>query len=92
MVLEFGSVRVVLDDPEQVQAVLRDLLRQLTNREVADILGVTERTVRRWKLAGRLPGAERTTLLALLRTLEARTPPAPQPWAPTCVETVAPAG
>lgn len=71
MRIELGSVKLVLDSGEDVDEVLRRLLRHFTNKEIAALLGVSERTVRRWKEQGRLPsrGSGQITLLELLRFL-----------------------
>lgn len=71
MRIELGAVRLVLDNGEDMDEVLRGLLRHLTNKEIAALLGVSERTVRRWKVQGRLParGSDQITLLELLRFL-----------------------
>jgi len=53
--LEFGSIRVTLDTEEETVSLLTALMRHLGNKEVAAMIGVSERTVRRWKQEGRLP-------------------------------------
>ena len=53
--LTVGSVSVEVEHQEAADAYLRSLLRLLNNLEVADLLGVTDKTVRRWKRSGRLP-------------------------------------
>ena len=53
--MTIGSVTVEVDQPDAADAFLRGLLRHLNNQEVAHLLGVTDKTVRRWQRAGRLP-------------------------------------
>jgi excisionase family DNA binding protein len=71
MRLELGALTVEVERQEDAADFLRGLFRQLTNKEVAEVLGVTDKTVRRWRRAGRLPGREggQLTLLDLLHYL-----------------------
>jgi hypothetical protein len=74
MRMELGAVSVEVDGQAELDAFLRRILRALTNKEVGAFLGVTERTVRRWKLEGRLPGPRKgqVTVLELLQFLQAQ--------------------
>lgn len=71
MHLELGGIRLVVESEAEMVEVLTAMLRHLTNKEVAGILGVSERTVRRWKEEGRLPdrGNEQVTLAELVAHL-----------------------
>ena len=60
--IELGHLRIHLDEDEETVTVLQSLARHLSNQETAEILGVSERTVRRWKRKGRLPCGENTRL------------------------------
>jgi phage terminase Nu1 subunit (DNA packaging protein) len=53
--IEVGAVRIHLHEDEDAVALLRSLMRHVSNQEIADIVAVSERTVRRWKKEGRLP-------------------------------------
>ena len=56
--IEVGAVKIHLREDEEAIALLEKLLRPLSNKEVAAMIGVSERTVMRWKRAGRLPSRE----------------------------------
>jgi excisionase family DNA binding protein len=51
-----------LNADEDPVTVLRSLMRHVSNQEIADMLGISERTVRRWKHEGRLPRREHARL------------------------------
>jgi hypothetical protein len=72
MRLELGTVNVVLDADEDPAVFLKRLYRHLTNLEVGEILGVSNKTVQRWKREGRLPsrGTGQIMLLDLLHFLD----------------------
>lgn len=74
MRLELGALTVETERPEDAAALLRGLLLHLNNMELANLLGVSDKTVRRWRRTGRLPRHERgqITLLDLLRHLHRR--------------------
>lgn len=69
--IELGHLRIHLDEEEETVTVLQSLARYLSNQETAEILGVSERTVRRWKRKGRLRCGEnmRLSFADLLLTL-----------------------
>jgi excisionase family DNA binding protein len=75
MRLELGALAVQMERPEDAAEFLRGLMRCLNNREVAEVLGVTDKTVRRWKREGRLPEGRggQITLLDLLHHQEPQT-------------------
>lgn len=56
--IEVGAVKIHLREDEEAMVLLEKLLRPMSNKEVAAMLGVSERTVMRWKRAGRLPSRE----------------------------------
>ena len=62
--MEFGR-------EDEALTIIQGLLRHVNNKEVASMLGISERTVRRWKLAGRLPNKEheQISLLELIMHL-----------------------
>ena len=72
--IEFGAVRVYLGDADEALAMLQALVRHITNKEAAALLGVSERTVRRWKREGRLPSrhGDQIMLVELLEHLAAQ--------------------
>ena len=69
MRLEIGDMRLFVEGEAELSAALRSLVQHYANKELAAMLGVSERTLRRWKDAGLLPqrGRERLTLLDLIR-------------------------
>lgn len=68
--IELGAIRLYFDSMEEAVAVLSALVRHLTNKEAATMLGVSERTVRRWKGEGRLTAAESGGALTLADLLQ----------------------
>ena len=54
-IIEMGGLKIHLTADEDAVSLVQALMRHLSNQEVADVLGVSERTVRRWKREGRLP-------------------------------------
>ncbi len=70
-VMNLGPIQMEFGQEEEALMVLRGLLRHVNNKEVAHLLGISERTVRRWKLAGRLPNREheQVSLLELVNHL-----------------------
>ena len=56
--IEVGAVKIHLEENEEPASLLKALLRPLSNKEVAAMIGISERTVMRWKRAGRLPSRE----------------------------------
>ncbi len=55
MKLEIGPLRITLEPGEEPAAVLSSLLRRLSNKELSHAIGVSDKTVQRWKMEGRLP-------------------------------------
>lgn len=78
MRLQVGAFAVECERHEDAEEFLRRLVRQLNNKEVAGLLGVTDKTVRRWRRAGRLPGEPggQVSLLELLQYLGPQAPDA----------------
>jgi FixJ family two-component response regulator len=70
-VMNLGPIQMEFGQEEEALSVLRGLLRHVNNKEVAHLLGISERTVRRWKLSGRLPNREheQVSLLELVSHL-----------------------
>ena len=56
--IEVGAVKIHLEEDEETVVLLEKLLRPLSNKEVAAMIGISERTVMRWKRAGRLPSRD----------------------------------
>ena len=56
--IEVGAVKIHLQEDEEAVVLLEKLLRPMSNKEVAAMIGVSERTVMRWKRAGRLPSRD----------------------------------
>ncbi|MDH4246241.1 MAG: MerR family DNA-binding transcriptional regulator [Deltaproteobacteria bacterium] len=88
MQIQVGPVYMVLEGEEELQAALRTLFRHLSNKELAEMVGVSERTVRRWKDEGLLPdrGRERVMILDLLESA------VPEPDAPPALSCLANSG
>jgi FixJ family two-component response regulator len=63
--IEVGAVRIHLEENEEAVALLQSLLRPLSNKEVAAMIGISERTVMRWKRCGRLPSREQGQIFVL---------------------------
>ena len=53
--IEVGSIKIHLEEIEETITVLQSLLRPLNNKEVATMIGISERTVVRWKKLGQIP-------------------------------------
>ena len=53
--IEVGAVKIHLEEHEEAVSLLQSLLRPLNNKEIAAMIGISERTVMRWKRCGRLP-------------------------------------
>jgi FixJ family two-component response regulator len=69
--IEVGAVKIHLEKQEEAKEMLEALLRPLSNKEVAAMIGISERTVMRWKLTGRLPsrGNGQVFMVDLIRHL-----------------------
>ena len=61
--IEVGEVKIHLDENDEAVGMLQALLRPLSNKEVAGMIGISERTVVRWKQNGTLPARETGQLL-----------------------------
>ncbi len=79
-IIEVGAVKIHLEQNEEAMALLESLLRPLNNKEVAAMIGVSERTVMRWKRCGRLPSRNKGQIfvLDLIRHLAPEGQPAGQ--------------
>ena len=62
-IIEVGAVKIHLDENEEVVSLLQALLRPLNNKEIATVVGISERTVLRWKKEGRLPSRQKGQVL-----------------------------
>jgi hypothetical protein len=60
--IELGELRIHLREDEEAVTLLQSLMRHVSNQEIATMLGISERTVRRWKRAGQLPRPEHARL------------------------------
>lgn len=60
--IELGNLRIRLAEEDDAVSMLQSLMRYISNQEIADMLGISERTVRRWKREGRLPTGGKTRL------------------------------
>ena len=69
--IEVGKLRIHLTEDEDAVTLLQSLMRHVSNQKIATILGISERTVRRWKRKGRLPqrGHARLKLADLIEHL-----------------------
>ena len=76
--IELGNLRIHLKEEEDTVSLLQSLMRHVSNQEIADMLGISERTVRRWKREGRLPsrGNARLKLADVLEHLTGDNAPA----------------
>lgn len=74
--IEVGAVKIHLREDEEAMVLLEKLLRPMSNKEVAAMLGISERTVMRWKRAGRLPSREsgQVFMVDLIRHVAAEKP------------------
>lgn len=63
--IEVGAVKIHLKENEEAVALLESLLRPLNNKEVAAMIGISERTVMRWKRSGRLPTRNKGQIFVL---------------------------
>ena len=77
MRLELGAFTVEVERQEDAAAFVCGLLRRLNNRDVGHLMGVTDKTVRRWRREGRLP-SEEGAQLTLLNLLYYLAPPLPR--------------
>ena len=78
MRLELGAFTVEVERQEDAANFVCGLLRRLNNRDVGHLMGVTDKTVRRWRREGRLP-SEEGAQLTLLNLLYYLAPPLPRP-------------
>lgn len=65
MRLELGALSLVLEKGDDVDAVFRSLFRHLNNMELADMFGVSAKTVARWQQEERLPRGRGKGLMML---------------------------
>lgn len=72
MRVELGALKIELDEDDDVEAFFRGLFRHFNNMELSDMLGVSPKTVTRWKRDGRLPGGpgKGLTMLELLGAMK----------------------
>ena len=75
-IIEVGAVKIHLDENEEVVSLLQALLRPLNNKEIATVVGISERTVLRWKKEGRLPSRQKGQVL-MVDLLRHIAPPLP---------------
>lgn len=70
-ILKLGPIQLEFSREDEALTIIQGLMRHVNNKEVAGMLGISERTVRRWKLAGRLPNKEheQISLLELMMHL-----------------------
>lgn len=67
--LEIGGVRLHVEQPGQLQALLPPLLRVTNQKNLAHWLGISPRTYRRWRQAGKVPPLEGKTLAQVLEQM-----------------------
>lgn len=67
--LEIGGVRLHVQQPGQLQALLPPLLRVTNQKSLAHWLGISPRTYRRWRQAGKVPPLEGKTLAQVLEQM-----------------------
>lgn len=72
MRLELGALKIELEEGDDVEAFFRSLFRHFNNMELSEMLGVSPKTVTRWKRDGRLPGGpgKGLTMLELLSAVK----------------------
>lgn len=75
MELEFGPLRMKVETLTQAQTLIEHFSAHLSYRQAANFLGISERTLRRWRSSGRLPALRERpiTRLALLHEAQGRT-------------------
>lgn len=69
--IEIGQVKIHLENDEDPAELLKTMFRPLSNKEMAGMIGISERSVLRWKSEGRLPTKPKgqVNLIDLLRYL-----------------------
>lgn len=69
--IEVGIIHIHLPAHESAVAVVEGLLRPMVNKEIAAMMGISERTVMRWKKSGQLPsrGRRQVFLIELLHNI-----------------------
>lgn len=67
--LEIGGVRIHVEQPGQLQALLPPLLRVTNQKSLAHWLGISPRTYRRWRQTGKVPPLEGKTLAQVLQQM-----------------------
>ena len=67
--IELGFLQIHLPEGAEATGMVEILLRPLVNKQIAAMLGISERTVIRWKRAGMLPcrGKSQVFMMDLLR-------------------------
>ena len=67
--LELGALSVVIEDPDELKAFMRPLCHHMSQKETAEVLGISDRTLRRWRAERQLPLTGPLTLMELLNAL-----------------------
>jgi len=70
MRIELGPLKVELEKDEDPAVFFRGMFRRIGNEELSGILGVTPRTVQRWRRDGLLPRGGRPMLMDVLGLFE----------------------
>ena len=78
--IEVGKLRIHLQEDDDAVSLLQSLMRHVSNQEIATMLAVSERTVRRWMREGHLPQRQhaRLKLSDLIEYLSREPEPAPR--------------
>ena len=78
--IEVGKLRIHLQEDDDAVSLLQSLMRHVSNQEIATMLAVSERTVRRWMRAGHLPQRQhaRLKLSDLIEYLSREPEPTPR--------------
>ena len=71
--VELGPVRIYAKSAEGMQEVLEPLLQVASQKNLAEMLGVSTRTLYRWQRAGRVPTPGNHMLAQIVGGMGART-------------------
>ena len=71
--VELGAVRIYAETAADVHAVLEPLLQMASQKNLAQLLGISTRTLQRWQRDGRVPAAGGHLLARVVGDLATRT-------------------
>jgi hypothetical protein len=71
--VELGAVRIYAETAADVHAVLEPLLQLASQKNLAQLLGISTRTLQRWQRDGRVPPAGGHLLAQVVGDMATRT-------------------